>query len=224
MLDFFNTNNTIITLVFFGTVSIATIVYAVLTWRLVSETRQMRKAQTEPKVSVIVQPKESRIYFLDIVIQNIGLGPAYEIKFELEKDFECFNGKYLGSTGVFKQGISYMAPSQKTQFFFTNMIQNHDEKIKSVFEVKVSYKDTTGSAYSDIYTIDLSHFEGMTQLGEPPLYKIAQSLENMQKDIGRISTGFSRLKVNVYTTKDVECEERKEQELLEEFSQKRGEP
>lgn len=223
MLDFFNTNNTIITLVFSGTVSIATIVYAVLTWRLVSETRQMRKAQTEPNVSVIVQPKESRIYFLDIVIQNIGLGPAYEIKFELEKDFECFNGKYLGSTGVFKQGISYVAPSQKMQFFFTNMIQNHEEKIKSVFDIRVSYKDAAGSTYAEVYTIDLSHFKGLTQLGEPPLYKIAQSVENMQKDISRIATGSSRIKVHVYTTKDMEREEQKEQELLEEFSQKQGE-
>lgn len=159
MLDFLNNNNAILTLTFSGVVSIATIVYAVLTWRLVSETRQMRKAQTEPKVSVIVQPKEDRIYFLDIVIQNIGLGPAYEIKFELNKDFECFSGTYLGSTGVFKQGMSYLAPSQKIQFFFTSMIENHNVKIESVFDIRVSYKDAAGSTYAEVYTIDLSHFK-----------------------------------------------------------------
>ena len=221
MIEFFNSNNTILTLLFSGVVSIATIVYAILTWQLVSETRQMRKAQTEPRVSVIVQPKEDWIGFLDIVIQNIGLGPAYDIKFELNQDFECFKGNYLGSMGIFKQGISYLAPAQRIQFFFTNMMENYDEKIKSFFEVKVSYKDATGSSHLDTYVIDLSYFKGLTQLGEPPLYKIAKSVENMQKNIDHIATGWSRIKVHVYTMQDVQCEEQKNQERMAEFSQKK---
>ena len=41
---------------FTGVVALSTVVYAFLTWRLVSETRRMREVQTEPRVSVRVEP------------------------------------------------------------------------------------------------------------------------------------------------------------------------
>jgi hypothetical protein len=45
----------VLLLVFSGVVALSTVVYAVLTWKLVAETRKMREAQTEPKVSVFVE-------------------------------------------------------------------------------------------------------------------------------------------------------------------------
>lgn len=39
-------------LVFSGNVAVSTFIYAVLTWRLVSETKRLRVAQTDPMVSV----------------------------------------------------------------------------------------------------------------------------------------------------------------------------
>ena len=41
-------------LLFSGIVAISTVVYAFLTWQLVSETRKMRKVQTEPSVASIL--------------------------------------------------------------------------------------------------------------------------------------------------------------------------
>lgn len=224
MIEFFSNNNTIITLIFSGVVSVATIVYAILTWQLVAETRQMRKAQTEPMVSVIVQPKEDWISFLDIIVQNIGLGPAYDIQFELNKDFKCFEGNYLGNIGVFRKGISYMAPAQKFQFFFTNMNENYDEKINSLLEIKVSYKNAIGSAHLETYVIDLSCFKGLTQLGEPPLCTIAKSVESMQKNIDHIANGWSRIKTQIYTVKDVQREAQVEKEKRDALLQKQNEP
>ena len=88
LLDFLNQNSGAITVIFTAVVAIATGVYAILTWRLVSETRKMREAQTEPKVSAIIQPKEEWLNFIDLVVQNVGLGPAYNINFQVNPDFE----------------------------------------------------------------------------------------------------------------------------------------
>lgn len=44
-------------------VAIATVMYAILTWKLVSETKQMRINQIKPSISVIVQPVERWIGF-----------------------------------------------------------------------------------------------------------------------------------------------------------------
>jgi len=58
------------------------VVYAILTWRLVSETRKMRETQTEPKIFITIQPREEWFNFIDVIIQNIGLSPAYGIQFQ----------------------------------------------------------------------------------------------------------------------------------------------
>jgi len=183
VLEFLNENSGAFAVVFSAVVAIATIVYAILTWRLVSETRKMREAQTEPKISVTIQPREEWISFIDMVIQNIGLGPAYNIKFEVKPDFEYAKGRFLSGLGFMKNGLRYLAPNQKIQFFLTSMIENFEEKTKKPFEIRVTYQNGMGKKYEDVYVIDFSQLIGLSQLGEPPLYKIAKNIEKIQKDL-----------------------------------------
>ena len=207
ILEFINQNSGAFAVIFSALVAIATIIYAILTWRLVSETKKMREAQTEPKISITIQPREEWINLIDIVIQNIGLGPAYSIKFEINNDFEYAEGKFLSDLGLFKNGLRYMAPNQKLQFFLTSMVKNFKEKIEKPFEIKVTYKNATGKIYEDVYPIDFSQLIGLRQLGEPPLYKIAKNIESIRKDIRNFSIGFHRLKVIMYTKEDIEKEQ-----------------
>ncbi len=219
LVEFLNENSGAFAVIFSAVVAIATVVYAILTWRLVSETRKMREAQTEPKVSVTIQPREEWIKLIDMVIQNIGLGPAYNIKFEINPDFEYMKGKFLSELGFMKNGLKYLAPNQKLQFFLT--IENFEEKTKKSFEIKVTYQNSIGKTYKDVYTIDFSQLIGLSQLGEePPLYKIAKNVEEIKKDIHHLSTGFHKIKVIRYTKEDVEEETK---QLLERSKQPKKE-
>lgn len=193
ILNFLNQNSGAFNVIFSFIVSISTVVYAILTWRLVSETRKMRVAQTEPKIFITIQPREEWINFIDMIIQNIGLGPAYDIKFKVEPDFKITKSRSLSELGFIKNGLKYLAPNQKIQFFLTNMAENFEEKIKSRFEIKVTYKNSVGKKYEDTYLIDFSSLEGLHQLGKPPIYRIAKSVENIQKDIHRIYWDFHKL-------------------------------
>lgn len=204
----------ILTVIFSGVVASATVVYAILTWKLVSETRRMREAQTEPKVSLCIQPREELINFIDLVIQNVGLGPAYDIKFKISPDFEYAKGRFLSELGFMKNGVRFIAPNQKIQFFLTSMIENFEEKIEKSFQVTITYKNSVGKTYEDEYPIDFSQFIGLTQLGEPPLYKIAKNIESIQRDIQHLSTGFYKMKVIRYTKEDVEEERRQQSEQI----------
>ena len=65
LFDYLNQNNGAITVIFTAVVAIATVVYAILTWKLVSETRMMREVQTEPKISAIIQPKDYWLNFIE---------------------------------------------------------------------------------------------------------------------------------------------------------------
>ncbi|RLJ09256.1 MAG: hypothetical protein DRP13_00590 [Candidatus Aenigmatarchaeota archaeon] len=205
-LNFLNDNSGAFTVLFSGIVALATVVYAILTWKLVSETKELREAQTEPRISVIYQPREEWINFIDLVIKNIGLGPAYDIKFEITPDFEYRKGHFLSELNFMKKGIKYLAPNQRIQFFLTSMVEDFENKIKKPFTIKVIYKNKFGKKYSESFVIDFSELVGLGQLGEPPLHKIAKNIENIQRDIHHLSTGFHRLKTIIYTKKDIEEE------------------
>ena len=220
VLEFLNENSGAFAVIFSAAVAFATVVYAILTWKLVSETRKMREAQTEPKVSVTIQPREEWINLIDMVIQNIGLGPAYNIKFEINPDFEYMKGKFLSELGFMKNGLKYLAPNQKLQFFLTSMIENFEEKTKKPFEIRVTYQNSIGKTYKDVYMIDFSQLIGLSQLGEPPLYKIAKNVEEIKENIHYFSTGFHKIKVIRYTKEDIEKETK---QLLERSKQPKKE-
>ena len=58
MLNFLNQNGGTLTVIFSFIVAISTVVYAILTWKLTSETTKMREAQTTPNVLVTVEPED----------------------------------------------------------------------------------------------------------------------------------------------------------------------
>ncbi|MEE9282982.1 MAG: hypothetical protein V3U49_02775 [Nitrososphaerales archaeon] len=186
LVAFLNNNSGAVIALFSIVAGLATAVYAGLTWRLVTETRRLREAQTEPKISVIYQPREEWINFIDLVIQNIGLGPAYEIRFKIKDDFEYMKGELLSQLGFIKRGIDYLAPDQKIKFFLTSLTEDFKIKMKSPFRIDVSYYNKTRKPYNDGFLIDFSEMEGLGQLGEPPIHKIADNIEKIQKDINAL--------------------------------------
>ena len=89
-------------IIFSGVVAIATVVYAILTWKLVSETRKMRLSQFTPHISIIFEPREEWINFIDLKIKNNGLGSAHNIKFKLLSNLNYTDGKKLSEMNLMK--------------------------------------------------------------------------------------------------------------------------
>ena len=195
ILDFLNKNSGAFSVVFTAFVAIATIVYAILTWKLVSETKKMREAQTEPKVSAIVQANEKAIQLIDLIIQNIGLGPAYDIEFKLDPDFVDKDGK-LSDVGIMKYGLKYLAPNQKIQIGLTTIIGDYAEKIKVKFKIIILYKNSLSKSYTDEYLIDFSQFIGMSRL-ETNEDKIVEKVDNIASNIGSIGRDINSISSSI---------------------------
>jgi len=230
ILEFLNLNSGAVTAISTVVLTIVTFVYVLLTRSISKETEIMRKTQTEPNISAIIQADERYINWINLIIQNIGLGPAYNVKFEVNPDFEdrdrhpnpdarSINYK-LSDIGFIKNGLPYFAPNQKFQFYLTNLADDYQEKLKKSFEIKVTYESNIHEPYSNTYLIDFSQQSGLTQLGEPPIYTIAKNIEQIQKDINQISTGFTKLKIIRYTKEDIDEENK---QFLEQFKQQEAE-
>jgi hypothetical protein len=83
MINWLNTNAAVVSLIFSAVVAGSTVVYACLTAMLVSETHRMRQLQMQPRIEVTLQPREEWMNLISMHVRNIGLGPAYDISFEL---------------------------------------------------------------------------------------------------------------------------------------------
>jgi hypothetical protein len=213
---FLNQNSGSFLVLFSFIVAIATATYARLTWKLVSETRKMREVQTEPNIFVSIQSKEDWIGFIDLVIENIGLGAAYNLKFEIEPDFEYSKGHFLSTLNFMKNGVNRLAPNRKITHFLASLIGNQ-ELGKAKFEFTVKYENCVGKSYQKSYILDFSEFWGIRRVGEPALRNIAKNLEKIKEDIHRVSSGMDKVKVIAYTVNDIEKETERQLKQIEQF-------
>jgi len=225
ILDFLKQNSEALTVIFTAVVTLSTVVYAILTGLLVSETRKMREVQTEPKIHITIDSFEFAIHIIRLNIQNIGLGPASDLQFEpavIEggESAKKLLGEFTESN-FFKTGLRHFGPGQNIYSTYTQTTEDFEGKSSSILSFKLSYKSATGKKYTEEIILDMSELKGRYQLGKPSLYAIAQSIEKMQKDIGHIVSGFKRVKTDVYSSDDRKVErEEMEKRFAEQKAQR----
>jgi hypothetical protein len=215
MIELLKQYQEIITLLFTIAVGISTIFYVRLTAKLVKETIKMRKSQTDPEISVLLVSNESSISFIDLLVENIGMGPAYNIKFEVKKDFALSKGM-LSEVGFIKNGINYFSPKQSMRLWVASFI-NNKELPEKVIELKVSYSNSLSEIFTRTFTLNFSQYASLIQLGTPPLQRVADKIELIEKNLDNITSGFKKLKIDIYDAKDRKDEKRKLDKEFEEF-------
>ncbi len=227
MIEFMNSLNSSSgawTVIFSGVVTGATVVYAILTWRLVKETRLLREVQTEPAIEIFLKPLEIALHFVRLHIKNVGLGPAFEIKFSITATEGGDSAKGLirdfTKTKFLTHGLKYLGSGQERISGYTQMTEDYEGKIASNLVIEISYKSALGKKYHESLTVDMSEHEGTYQLGTPHLYSIAESLKKIEKTTRDIATGFRRPKVDIYTAENRATEREEMEKHRQEFADK----
>ncbi len=197
-------NEKLVTLIFSGVVALSTVVYAFLTWRLSTETIKVRKAHTEPNVSVFLEQNRASIHFFDLIVKNIGSGPAYDVAFKVLEEFEIPKERKLSQIDFIREGIRYMPPNYLIRCYFLTFLGNYEKIIDKNIRIQVTYKNANKDNLSEVINLNMSQFKGIQTLGEDPLNKIAKSIESIQKDVGNIASGYKHLRVNTYDSGDRE--------------------
>lgn len=220
LLDFLNQNSGALNVVFTGVVTVATTVYSVLTWKLVTETRLMREVQTEPKVVVTLESLDEAVHIARLHFQNIGQGPAFHLTFnprvEAGNDYSSKLLAEFTKPNFFKTGLHYLGPGQKRISHYTQLHEHHEDKISTVLAFDVKYKGVTGKSYSETLIVDMSEFKGTVRLGTPHMYAIAKSLEKIEKKFEQLVGGSKRIKADIYSERDREAARRQHEEWIEE--------
>ncbi len=187
--------NETLVVVFSGVVALSTVVYAVLTWRLVCETREMRQVQTEPRVSVRVALDHIN-RGLELVICNEGQGAAKDVRFTFEGDTTYVTGPLHpkrclpADIAVIKNGLHFLEPGEIHRFPLGQ--RRNDSTSLGSWTFRTQYENLSGKPKKDTYVVDFSEFDWMF-FDEIPAVQIARHLDSIRKDMHRLTEGYAKV-------------------------------
>jgi hypothetical protein len=222
---FLNSNSGALTAVFAAVIAISAVVYAILAWGMVSETRRMRDAQIEPKIQITLKSLDFAADIVQLHVKNIGPGPARNVKFT-SGSMPCGEAagslfEELGKASFLKTGLKYFSPGSELHSGYARIAREIDAKTASVLAYDVEYESVTGKKYKDRITIDMSELKGIKQFGRPNLYTIARSLEAIQNDLSSLISGGRKIRADVYTAEDRAREEADELAFIEKLKKEK---
>jgi len=154
---------------------IATIIYVFFTYKLTRETQRLREIETSPFISVYLQSFK-RSQYMEVVIENIGKAPAYDLKIKFDEDL--VKELHLRSEDFPEQlSINYLASGQSLNYFldnYTNLPKGDDKYI--TFEI--SYKSKENKEFSETINYNYSFFM-KSNISVP--YEIEQQKQMLDK-------------------------------------------
>lgn len=188
----------LIQIIFSGIVIFSTVVYAVLTWRLVKETKKIRLFQIKPDIRVYFERGEANEQLLYIVVENQGFGAALNVSFQILKNLESYKGEYfnLKGKGVFKHGIVTLYPSQRHRYFVLPLEkENFDKIISETLIVKVNYRDITDKKFEETFSLPIIETVGVGKSIPPDTYsgRVPFYLEKIDKSLKGLSAAIDKL-------------------------------
>lgn len=195
VLSWLNANSSAVTAVATILLVVITARYVWLTGRLVKENRELRMASNRPDIGISIGLHEAHINIINLLIENIGNGPAYNVRLVADRPFKVHGDRDINDVGPFKSGLALLARGQRMEIFIENAIGNYDRLKHEHFAIEATWADATGSTYERRFDIRFDEYNNVTRIGTPPLYSIASNLEKLQKAATQIASGHSRVKV-----------------------------
>ena len=203
-------------LAFSGVVALATFFYAILTWRLVSETRKLREVQTDPRISIRVEADHTGHHGYELVIENNGHGAAKNLQFEFDGDPSYFRSGWvhghppvIDELPIIKDGLDYLEPNQAYRFpLGTVSPDEYERATEAPWTFRTQYESLYGKRRTDTYIVDFSQFRG-TFFEPNDLKEIAGHLSAVRQDFHRLTEGYARVQT-VTQTRDEYEQRRKE--------------
>ncbi len=190
---------------FSDAITVATIIYAALTYSLLRQTIRLRQVETDPEISIYLEAGHSSQPLISLVIGNIGRGPAYDVRFTVSPDDPIWENHDWRLTKITflrnDEGLPYMAPGQMIRVDIGTFMSLR----KTPFSISASYlskaqhrsKRRSSRPFASSFTLSVGKFEGMALPQETPEQQIANHLKKIAAEVGEITDGSSSLKMSI---------------------------
>lgn len=168
-LHFLITHSALINLITSVILVIATTVYVIFTIKLVKETRKSREIELEPHLTMYLESGEINPTFRYLVVENLGKGIAYNVKFNVLKDVEYEGTPGLKEISIITSGVKYFPGNRKYKYILTNVEKRYSDN--DFIEIKVCYEGKLKDKHTDTFKLNVLHNQsGDGKLTPPDSY------------------------------------------------------
>ena len=145
---------------------------AKLTQRTVQEMRDQRAAMRDQREDmgrplVVVYEEAEKLPNLELVVKNVGTGPARDISFEFSAPVVASDGFVLSDLPVFRGGLAALAPGSRITCYWDRLDallpKLREKELADHIRVITRYKDLTGDPYETRWDIEPTVYEGIMQ-------------------------------------------------------------
>ena len=170
-----------------------------LTWRLSRDNRTLLKAGTEPEVVAYLAQDPRSGFFVDLVLENVGQGPACDVEFFVDADpgdFAKHNVTYVPARTLRK--IKSLLPQGERigrLLGVGNRLYSEDDQVRlQPFCVKVWYSNLKGARIGPKeYTLDIAELGGSYQIDSSE-ERLAQSVVKIEGHLKEVASYLKRVR------------------------------
>ncbi len=118
---------------------------------------------------IIVTEDYENLPTVNLIVQNVGPGPAKDITFQFSSPVESSDGYVLSDLAFFEEGITSLAPGGRIVCYWDELgnLQSmfQEGRLERGITVTVEYQDITGGSYSHNWEIDPLLYQGLRTIG-----------------------------------------------------------
>jgi hypothetical protein len=161
-------------------------IFAYLYWRLVKlqrytidETREQRISGGRPQI--IVEADYRRLPEIDLVVRNVGGGPAKNISFEFSANIKSSTGFVLTDLFYLRDGMDFLAPGGEIRCLWDDMNSLEqtlkEEGLQNGIRVYTHYEGMSGDTYHTDYGINPLLYQGIRNANRKDMDDLVSLLE-----------------------------------------------
>jgi hypothetical protein len=155
----------------------------------VQEAHQARTTGGRPLI--IVTEDYENLPTINLVVKNVGYGPAKNITFEFSSPVESSDGFVLSDLAFFEEGITSLAPGGRIVCYWDELenlqpMYQEEGRLERGITVTVNYQDITGGSYSHTWEIDPMLYQGLRTIGYRDVSDLVDIVERIAEEgVGR---------------------------------------
>ena len=133
--------------------------YAWVTKKMLDENRQMRIDAQKPDIAIYLHlEKKIPITHIYLYVENIGMAPARDVKFNIDPSFSLPGDKSLQDANLLNLvnlGIGYFPPGRQRKCLLANEVMaGFSDLMQKQLKITTTYKDSASRKYKNSFCLD----------------------------------------------------------------------